>query len=330
MSIIINITVDDSISDVLASFDQIQIFRADVATEVFTEITTASTRITLDALDTLYTFTDSTGDGTKYYKTRYYNSSSTEAGPFSSIFLPTLALNPPSLGGMRVISSVQLADNMRILVSIDNAITDTIGTAMAADYEFFFYTKLTPMYCSYREIELSIGSFISDVPQDTVYLAIYSVSRGADALVVTTDNIGTDYFKYLRKRWVCCKTEETLLVNKLGGGSGLIQSKRLGDLSVTYNTDGIREAITRSVMCSNELLPLLQAGGSPQAPAAFVRGQYNPDTPGFGRGWIPTEVSGGIPAANTGRQRATNPFNPNHLTARRFAKTFTRGRIKWR
>ena len=63
-----------NILDVLAYYDKIKVYRADSEDGVYSEITGASTRISLIPETTIYSYTDPLGDNTKWYKTSYYSS----------------------------------------------------------------------------------------------------------------------------------------------------------------------------------------------------------------------------------------------------------------
>jgi hypothetical protein len=65
----------DNITHVLEYYDLIKVYRSDLEDGVYTEITTASTRIDLIPEFTQYYYDDLTGDSTKWYKTSYFNSS---------------------------------------------------------------------------------------------------------------------------------------------------------------------------------------------------------------------------------------------------------------
>jgi len=74
----------DYISSVLQYYDRVQIFRSDTEGGVYSEITDEDTRIVIDPAQTIYFYNDDNGDSTKWYKTKYYNSVTTDASEFSS------------------------------------------------------------------------------------------------------------------------------------------------------------------------------------------------------------------------------------------------------
>lgn len=64
------------ILDVLASFDQIKVFRSASSTGPFVEVTGVGTRLVMYPEVTSYWYEDATGDGTQWYTVAYYNSGS--------------------------------------------------------------------------------------------------------------------------------------------------------------------------------------------------------------------------------------------------------------
>lgn len=306
MSILINIVVDDDLAEVLASYDQIQILRSDTSTGTFVEITDASTRINLNTQDTLYDYTDPTGDTTKYYQTRYYNSATSVVGTSSTAFQPSV--------------EPQLVENMRVVITLDADIADTDGNTLGEDYVVYFTTTYNPLYVSSRRVELEIGQLIGNVPTDTVNLAIFEASREADTLTFAAIS-QTTYYNFARSQWVNCRAQQLLLSNTMGT---LAKAKALGDLEVQYDTNGVRDVLGRLANCQAQWLPALQAGGiSVQRPSTVVKGQYDPDRPPFGRMWVsPADSPKEVPAGNVNYQWPSNPFNTNQPNSRRFRKHF--------
>jgi hypothetical protein len=73
----------DNISLVLSTYDQIKVYRADSETGSYLEITDVDTRIVMYAEYSTYFYDDSTGTSSHWYKTSYYNSSTTDESPKS-------------------------------------------------------------------------------------------------------------------------------------------------------------------------------------------------------------------------------------------------------
>jgi len=69
--------VVSNLDRVMASFDQIKVYRSVTGlTGTYTEITGVGTRIALEETTTVYEYTDDSGSAEYYYKTSYYNSTS--------------------------------------------------------------------------------------------------------------------------------------------------------------------------------------------------------------------------------------------------------------
>lgn len=71
------------ISSVLQYYDRIKIFRADTELGSYAEITDINTRIVIIPEQTIYFYTDDTGDGTKWYKTKYFHSTTSDESEYS-------------------------------------------------------------------------------------------------------------------------------------------------------------------------------------------------------------------------------------------------------
>lgn len=81
----VNLTIKVSdILSVLSLYDKIKVYRSDSETGTYTEITDSSSRINLIAEATIYFYTDSTGDDTKWYKTSYFNSTTLDESELSA------------------------------------------------------------------------------------------------------------------------------------------------------------------------------------------------------------------------------------------------------
>ena len=200
-----------------------------------------------------------------------------------------------------IVASGQLAQNNLVTITLDSSIASTGGTSLGSDYSFSFTTRYSPLYCTSRKLRLSIGQYIKDLPDDTLNFAIHMASLAADQLNWNTSIDDNDYFNFVRGQWVCCKAEEILLIN-VAGGSGQLKSKKLGDLSVEYNTSSnTNAALERAIACQQKFEGALIAGGQQVQKAALtIRGSLDPDRPPIGRGWYHSRNLSmpQVPAAN--------------------------------
>lgn len=270
----------------LASFDQIQVHRASAIAGTYTEITTVSTRITLNNQDNLYEFADSTGVSTDFYKTAFFNSTTSTLGTLSDAFAP--------------IALAQLLENMEVEIFISKNVKNTGGINLTDNLNLYFTTTYNPLYCGVDKITLEAGTFLTNVVEDTINRAIFEASREADILTFNPDAAARKSPLYLhaRRRWTCCSATATLINNLIGGKGGGVKSKRLGDFSVEYNSIGIENMLGTLKECMKQWEPQLNsAGAATQKPLHVVKGDLDPDRPDVGRSFHPNAI-GGLPIAN--------------------------------
>lgn len=215
-----------------------------------------------------------------------------------------------------VVASGELTTNNLVTITLDSTIASESGATLGSDYSFSFTTTYSPYYCTLRKQRLEVGTFISDVADDTINLAIFEASLAADALTwgsTTTSSAVTSYYNFVRAQWTCCKAQEILLINTTGGSNNL-KSKELGDLRVEYQT-GTNDALNRALACLERWEGALQAGGAQvQGPAMVVKGANDPDRPPAGRVWYKKD---GMPVANT-RYKNTNYRRYRHTYYQRY------------
>jgi len=216
----------------------------------------------------------------------------------------------------------QLFRNNVVEVTIASGIEGVDGSVMTEEYTFSFLTETYPSYSAVRKIRLEYGGFIPNIENDTIQLAILEASLEADELVFSqTQN--TTFLNHIKREWVTCKTALTLINNL---NNSLIRSKSLGDFSVSYDTNTLRDAMSKAYDCLNKWEPQLIAGGyakDAQQPSRVVKGEYDPDRPPIGRTWFDAgEINSdsGLPAANT-KDRAT--------TQRRYKSLFSTKKKYW-
>jgi len=219
-------------------------------------------------------------------------------------YAESLDADPSTSGSVLsiVINSGVLPRNSVVTVTLGSDIGDTSGNTLGSDYEWDFSTTYNPLYCSVRRMRLSIGNFIQYVPDDTINFAIYVASLMADEMTWNSSNSLDGYYEFARQQWACCKAEEILLMNTLGG-AGNLKSKTLGDLKVEYNNSGDSiPALDRAIQCQMKWEGALQAGGRQvQKVGHVVKGDQDYDRPPIGRGWQHTRSLSGVstPSANT-------------------------------
>lgn len=238
----------------------------------------------------------------------------------------------PSVAGSTlsiIVGSGQIRDNNIITVTLDSTIANQSGTALGTDYEWSFSTTYDPLYCTVRRLRLAIGAFISDVPDDTLNLAIHVASLAADELTWNSENNDDSYYQFAREMWTCCRAQEILLTNTLGG-SGSLKSKKLGDLQVEYNTSSDTNfPLQRALDCQAKWEGVLLAGGQQvQKAVGVTKGLLDTDRPPVGRGWYHSadNVTHQVPVGN-----ARVLFNNHSRYRKHYRESLrtSRGRRGW-
>jgi hypothetical protein len=150
-----------------------------------------------------------------------------------------------------------------------------------------FTTPYRPFYSSVEKVRTVIGSFLRDIPDDTIARNIYLNSIEAYNIANT---IYSQYLwdmdspTYAANMWVLCKTQYDLLYAKLldmaSSGPGMI--KRLGDFTIQESTDiqfGIKGALNKALDCSNAWLKLLLGKYRRAKSKLAIKGVTSPATP---------------------------------------------------
>jgi hypothetical protein len=196
----------------------------------------------------------------------------------------------------------QLYVNNLIEVILTSGIMATDGTYLSDGYSFEFLTETDPSYTNIRKVKLEIGSYVEDLPDLTLQLAILEASIEADQITFETSK-NANFYEHARREWTTCKVAFTLLDNVTSHG---LKSKTLDNLRVEYDTGAVNRTIMRILDCLQKWEPQVIAGGyskQSQQPAYVVKGELDYDRPVVGRMWAPTMDTTGTsdkrPAANT-------------------------------
>jgi hypothetical protein len=191
----------------------------------------------------------------------------------------------------------QLYVNNVVEVTLNSGIRASDGGYLTEDYVFSFMTTTYPTYTNVRKVRLDYGGFLADLLDDTLQLSILEASLEADELTFS-DQQNSKVFQHARREWVTCKSASILMMNL---GNNTLQSKSLGDLSVSYDTNGLRDSMAKALDCMAKWEPQLMSGGyakAQQNPQGVVKGEYDIDRPAVGRLWHNTSLDP-TPAANT-------------------------------
>lgn len=195
----------------------------------------------------------------------------------------TMAYAFPTYGG----NNYAWSTNNEITVTIDDAIQDATGSTLSADYKFMFTTAYRPYYCTVAYIRAQIGSFLRDIPDDTIARNIYFNSIEAYNIsntIYSQYKWDMDNPPFAAKRWVCCKTMYDLLYAKLldMASVGPGQMKRLGDFTIQESTDiqaGIKGALQKALDCANAWMKLMLDKYRRAKAKMAVKGVASPATP---------------------------------------------------
>jgi hypothetical protein len=164
-------------------------------------------------------------------------------------------------------------------------------------------TTTCPSYTNVRKVRLEVGGFLSEISDDTIQTSILEASLEADALTFVKSLVNTNLYLHARREYVTCLASSYLLDNL---NNQTLKAKTLADLSVQYDTNGIRDALGKVQNCLDKWLPQLAAGGGAKEatqPRGVIKGACDPDRLKAGRLWQ-SEENGLIstpvyPGANT-------------------------------
>jgi hypothetical protein len=196
-----------------------------------------------------------------------------------------------------IVSTNSLVD---VLLTADLA--SSTGISLSDDYEFYFTTTYEPLYCSIRRLRLTAGQYMINIPDDALNLALHMASLEADERTWNKENVGDSFYHFVRSEWTCCRAAQIILANTIGG-PGRPKAKKLGDLSVEYDTtyQNVQVPLDRIQQCLDKWEKELLAGGRQiQKPGYAVKGEYDIDRPTIGRSWLHTRdwLNTQTPAAN--------------------------------
>jgi hypothetical protein len=217
----------------------------------------------------------------------------------------------------------QLYANNLIEVTLTSGIMATDGTYLTDGHSFEFLTETDPSYTSIRKLKLEIGSYIEDLPDLTLQLAILEASLEADEITFETER-NSDFYEHSLREWTTCKVSFTLLDNITSHG---LKSKTLDNLRVEYDTNAINRTLMRIMDCLQKWEPQVIAGGyskQSQQPVYVVKGEYDFDRPVASRLWAPTTDTTG-----TSDKRPGANYVDKLSDSRRFEKVFKNRKKFW-
>jgi hypothetical protein len=200
------------------------------------------------------------------------------------------------VGGGSIGTSVLYQNNV-LFIELDETIAATDGATLEQDYLYYLTTTYTPMYSAIRRLRLDLGPLISDIPDDTLNLAIFEASLSTDAFSFQESSTDT-FFLHARREYATCMAE-LMLVDALSGNTSLSSrmSKTLGDLSISRSGPDILKRREQLENCAARWQVVLETGGevSPDTslkPVYSVKGATSDDATAVGREWEPMSTVG--------------------------------------
>lgn len=187
------------------------------------------------------------------------------------------------------LDATKLFDNNILELSISKDLASTgltpVEDTLGNDATYYFFTSLSPFYCTVDMLKLEIGGLISNLEDRTLTLLIYYWSR---YLNNTIQGSRPNRFTFLAERFVLCAVTASLVSgNYISYPTG--QSKSLGDLKIAYNVSpgqvNPTELLNRAQECKSTILNYLSSGNT--LIATPVKSDTNIDNVLVGRLWIP-------------------------------------------
>lgn len=167
-------------------------------------------------------------------------------------------------GGIIKTSYSTLDYNKLIFIEISDTIKAADGTSFSEEenLEYYFCTELNPFYAPIELLRVECGTWMNDIPDDTLALAIHWSSIKADELTCKKP-VGEHYY-YARTRFVLFDAAISLFTMPVGAyGSNSKTHKTLGDLSV-QNADldlDIKDLLKEYKEQRDEWMRIVNAGG---------------------------------------------------------------------
>lgn len=174
------------------------------------------------------------------------------------------------------------------------------GSPLAAPLEYSFTTIYSPLYSSARLVRSMVGSYIGNIPDDTINLAIYAASQEADRLALPpadADPAFVSHLGYLKSRYALVSASLTVLLNSDNFGFRR-KSKIISDLEVSWEQSRIMERLYEDLRKEQQELEteLSNLGGAHLTPQMAVKGNMDFDRPLVGRGFVSSPFE--APAVN--------------------------------
>lgn len=194
-----------------------------------------------------------------------------------------------------------LAINNLVSLIIPATLQAKDGSRLQNPIVYTFSTIYQPLYGSVRLVRSLVGSFIADIDNDAINLALYKASIDADYLIPPAANNldadGQQYLEYLRQEYATVSAAIVVAINSERMAYRR-KSKTVGDIQVSWEQSRIIEELLQTLRQQQQQLreELQTIGIKPLTPLTTIRSGLDPDMPLVGRNFSDDEIY--PPAAN--------------------------------
>ena len=173
--------------------------------------------------------------------------------------------------------------------------------------QYTFSTRYDPYYASPDLLRLECGTWLDNIPNDTLSLMIHWSSKETDYITPTGANKSKNSYKVARAKFVVFDVALrclTLPAASAGGGT-----KQLGDLLVKKDSS-FANVVNDLKEKREEWFRVLNSGGTIVpgqgfAPSVALKGQHHPENKRMGRlWWNPFDYPYSVPAGNSRIRRS--------------------------
>ena len=203
---------------------------------------------------------------TGYYYVEY---TPTIAGTWNDLWtVGILGENITFEGSFEVISGGEVRQpkcgldfNSLILIQL-KGLKDVDGNELLKDYKLFFTTEYNPFYASVEMLKMEMGSWIENVPDDTIALSIHWSSLEANN--ITGLKPKSERYYFARTRFVMYDAALRLFTMPAGSIGSNGKQKQLGDLLIENSSSldyDLKDLVKELKLERDEWWRVVNAGG---------------------------------------------------------------------
>lgn len=178
-------------------------------------------------------------------------------------------------------SGTMLDKNTEYTITVKAGLSGVTTFGLQEEFCFYFTSAFCPLWTTVIKVRLEIGSYIRDLPDDTINriihnnsLLAFDIFTQAGGSFVSECPCNEKDTSYEMARFVLCKTSlDALNAVALGAGGGG-GSKTLGDLSIKYGTGSDNSGLPRKRkeldLCMTQMM-----GSFANVPRDAVHGKFD-------------------------------------------------------